>query len=435
MSEVYTPSTMAERAVIGDILNDNSVVGIARSMLKEEDFFSEANRRLFGAICKLDDDRKPINVATLFSMIGNDPSFANAGGVFYITECSNQAVTSASIESDAKIVHDDSVRRKLSSLADGLKSMMEAGVDNIEEVLSSVSSEIMALGASTNVTPWTVFNDSLESVCKELASDEPVNAIKTGFIDLDSKLVGLKPGTLTIIAARPAMGKTALGLNILANVGIDQDLPCAMFSLEMTADELTNRIISSRAKVNSTAMRKKVLSDDEWESIVRVVDKTQTSKIYIDETPGIDIRVLSDRAKRMHAQYGIRLIIVDYLQLMTSNSKRAQNREQEISIISRGLKALAKELKIPVIAIAQLSRGVESRADKRPLLSDLRESGSIEQDADVVTFIYREDYYQPNAEPNNTAEVIIAKHRGGPTGIVKLHWNGDFTLFSDLEMW
>ena len=289
------------------------------------------------------------------------------------------------------------------------------------------------MSESTVLTPWIPLCTSIENVCSQMLDDSDVEVLKTGFIDLDAKLTGLKPGALTILAARPAMGKTALGLNIAANLSIDAGIPVAFFSLEMTSDELTNRLISSRAKVNGSAIRQKKLSETECDRYIDATNRLHNARIYIDETPSIDISTLSDRARRMHVQYGIKALFVDYLQLMTCSAKRVQNREQEIATISRGLKKIAKELHIPVVALAQLNRAVDSRVDKRPVLSDLRESGSIEQDADLVMFIHREDYYQPNSEPTHEAEIIIAKHRNGPTGIVKLNWQGEFTLFSNME--
>ncbi len=423
----------AEKSVIGAVLIDETVLGIAREILSPDDFYSSVNQEIFKAMCELNNNNSQINLASLAVNLSNSQPFNNEGGISYLIECSHICPTADSIEFDAKLVRDDSVRRKLLSFSDSIKSISNQNITDIDSVISSLSSELLSLSESTAVTPWIPFCTSIENVCNQMIDDTSYDVIKSGFIDLDAKLTGFKQGALTIIAARPAMGKTALGLNIMANMAIDAKIPVAFFSLEMTADELTNRVISARANVNGSAIRQKKLSEAEWDRYIKETERLHDAKIYIDETPAIDISVLRDRARRMSVQYGIKALIVDYLQLMTSGNKRVQNREQEIATISRGLKGIAKELHIPVIAMAQLNRSVETRAEKRPVLSDLRESGSMEQDADVVMFIHREDYYQPNAEPTHEAEVIIAKHRNGPTGVVKLHWQGEYTLFSNAE--
>lgn len=424
---------MAEQAVIGAILLDEMVVSIAREILEPSDFFTKANEEIFRAMVTLSDAGQNITLASLLVKLSGNQQFEHAGGIQYLVQCQNQIIYANTIESDAKLVRDDSIRRKLSSFADSIKAIAESDVADVNQTISSLSNELMSLAKTNAVTPWIPFSKSIESACESLINDSDENLVKSGFIDLDAKLTGFKPGSLNIIAARPAMGKTALGLNIAANAAIDARLPVAFFSLEMTADELTNRVISSRALVNGNAIRRKKFSDKEWERILSATERLHDAKILIDETPGIDIAVLCDRARRMQVQNGIKLLVVDYIQLMTCGARKVQNREQEIATISRGLKGLAKELHIPIIALAQLNRAVETRSEKRPLLSDLRESGSMEQDADCVMFIHREDYYQPNAEPTNEAEIIISKQRNGPTGVIKLHWSGEFTLFSNLD--
>lgn len=422
----------AERAVIGSILVDESVLAIAKEMLDADDFFCELHQTIFKAMCNLNENSNAINLASVMVAIGNNQAFENAGGIAYLTECQHMCVVSM-IEQDAKLVRDDSIRRKLLSFSETIKSITQQNIQDIDNLISSLSNELMSLSETTVITPWIRFDKAMERSCEQLINEELEDSIPSGFIDLDAKTTGFRPGTLTIIAARPAMGKTAFGLNIAANVALDKCLPVAFFSLEMTSTELTNRIISARARVNGNAIKKRNFTEQEWERILDVTARYRSAQIYIDDTAGLDINVLKDRARRMSVQYGIKMLIVDYLQLMTCNSKRVQNREQEIATISRNLKGIAKELKIPVIALAQLNRSVDSRAEKRPILSDLRESGSMEQDADNVMFIHRDDYYQPNSEPTNEAEIIIAKQRSGPTGIVKLHWQGEYTLFSNAE--
>lgn len=426
-------ASIAEKSVIGAILIDETVIGIAREIVTAEDFYSTTNQEIFKAMCELNNSGLPINIASLSVCLADNQLFNKEGGVSYLVECSNICPTANAIEFDARLIRDDSVRRKLILFGDSIRIIANQNISDIDSAISSLSSELLSLSESTTITPWVTFSSSIESVCNQMLDETSEDVIKSGFIDLDAKLTGFKSGTLTILAARPAMGKTALGLNIMTNMSIGLNIPVAFFSLEMTSDELTNRVISSRAKINGNAIRQKKLSEEEWERYLDATKDLHSAKIYIDETPALDISILRDRARRMKVQYGIKALIVDYLQLMTCGAKRVQNREQEIATISRGLKGIAKELHIPVIAMAQLNRAIDSRAEKRPILSDLRESGSMEQDADVVIFIHRDDYYQPNAEPTHEAEIIIAKHRNGPTGVVKLHWQGEFTLFSNLE--
>lgn len=422
---------IAERYVIGAILIDNSTLSIAREMVKSDDFFSQANRTIFDCMCSLEDASEPINLATIFSRIGNDQSFVDKGGIDYLMTCEGETPSSVSIEKHANLIKTEATRRKLSFFSDTIKSLAAKPIDNIEATVANLSDQLLELGNSTCCRPWVDFRSAIQHATQAIITDNDA-VIKSGFIDLDSMITGFRPGALTVIAARPAMGKTALGVNIMTHAAFVEKIPVAFFSLEMTADELVYRVLSSEASIDGNAIRRKVLSDCEWQRLLDAAEKLSSAKVYIDETAGIDIGRLKERALRMHRQYGIKLIIVDYLQLVTFSGKRAQTREQEVAAVSRGLKEIAKTINVPVIALAQLKRDVESRADKRPLMSDLRESGAIEQDADNVVFIHREDHYKQTGEKNNEAELIISKQRGGPTGIVKLHWSGAFTRFSNL---
>lgn len=430
---IQNPASVAEQSVIGCILVDENTLSIAREIIKPQDFYCEANRAIFATMCALEDNGKPINLATLASSLSAEQTFVEAGGINYLVSCNQDTPSASQIEYYAAVVRNDSIRRKLSVFADTVKGMSQHPLDDADTVVSRLSDELQNLSGQSAVTPWVDFSAAIQSACRQLTEDEEGSVISTGFVDLDAKMTGFRPGALTIVAARPAMGKTAFGLNIMSHAAFNDGLPVAFFSLEMTADELTTRTLSSRAKVNGNALRQKTMNESEWDRILDAARKYAHASVFIDETPALDISTLRERARRLHRQHNIRMIIVDYLQLMRSSSKKAQNREQEVADISRGLKAIAKELHVPVIALAQLNRAVDARADKRPVLSDLRESGSIEQDADNILFIHREDYYRPNAEQTNEAEIIIAKQRSGPTGIVKLHWAGEYTLFSNLE--
>lgn len=425
---------IAERSVIGSVLLDSKTLAIAREIIDTNDFFSKCNQVVFDAFCTLEDSGKQITLASVYSLLMNDSCFNSSGGITYLQDCTSDLPSASQIEHYAGLVRANSLRRKLVSFGKQIEIITNNPIEDIDSEICRLGDELLDLSSTSPITPWSSLEEILKSMCDTMMSDKKDLRIKSGFVDLDAKLSGFRPGSLTIIAARPAMGKTALGVNILQNVVFDQHLPAALFSLEMTKDEVGKRIISCMANIDGNAIRNEELSDDEWGRYLAAFDKYLGAKIYVDDTPALDISILRDRAKRMQRQFGIKMIVVDYLQLMISETKKNNSsREQEVARISRGLKALAKELHIPVIALSQLNRAVDTRACKQPVLSDLRESGSIEQDADTVLFIHREDYYNNNAEKTNEAEIIIAKQRSGPTGIIKLHWDGRYTRFSNLE--
>lgn len=431
-SYLSTKATHAEKCVIGSIMLDELCLDVAMEIIKPSDFYTRVAEVIFSAMCALREGGKPINLATILSIVATNDIFINHRGIEYISTSQTELPNASQIEHFCSIVRSESLKRKVLLFAENMKKIEWSAIDDVDAEISKISESLLNMTSSTSVQPWSDFKSAISAACEELMSDEVKN-LKTGFIDLDSKLTGLKPGSLTIVAARPAMGKTAFGLNILTHTALTLGESVAFFSLEMTTVELTNRILSSMASINGNAIRQKKMSEEEWERLLTVAEKYREAQIFIDETPSVDISVLRERARRMHRQFGIGLIIVDYLQLMKADHKKVLNREQEVATISRGLKGLAKELKIPVIALAQLNRALDSRADKHPILSDLRESGSIEQDSDNILFIHREDYYRQDEQKDNTAEIIIAKQRSGPTGIVKLHWNGECTKFSNLE--
>lgn len=423
----------AEQCVLGCILIDDRTISIARDVLKPNDFYLNYHKQIFVAMCNIDDLKKPINLATLLPYVSDTPEYNEFGCVDYFTSITNELPSASNIHAYIDVIKTESKKRQLILFSDGIRQMSANHIDNIDDEISRLSDELLSLSSDNLLTPWVDFKTALQKTCSELLNHDTDNVISSGFIDFDKMISGFRPGALYIIAARPAMGKTALGLNILANVGLKLNIPVAFFSLEMTTEELVNRVLSNISSINLSAIKQKVMSDDEWQRLLASAEKYINAQIYIDETPALDIAILRERARRMQKQYKIRMLVVDYLQLMRSCSKRALNREQEIADISRGLKGLAKDLKIPVVALAQLNRCVDARADKTPVLSDLRESGSIEQDADAVIFIHREDWYKPGCEPTNQADIIIAKQRSGPTGTIKLHWDGKFTRFSNLE--
>lgn len=425
-------SDAAERAVIGSVLLDQSVIPIAREIVKPQDFCSCAHQRIWQTICDLSDAGAPIDIATVGTPLMGDPALTDISVIPYLGQICAELPSAVNIDKYAALVRNDALRRKLAAFSAELAVMTQRPIDDPDMLISQIGDRLANLAQNSSNSTCMTFRDVIMCSCAEITQDGANSAIKSGFCELDQMLSGFRPGSLTIIAARPAMGKTALGLNIMANAAMDAGITTMFFSLEMTGAELGTRILSARARVDSVRIKQMRLTQDDMSAILRAAEAYRNAPIYVDETPGLDISVIRERAKRMHRQHGIQLIIIDYLQLIRSANRRVQNREQEVADISRSLKALAKELAVPVIALAQLNRAVDSRPDKRPWLSDLRESGSVEQDADNVLFIHREGYYQRNPD-DTTAEIIIAKQRSGPTGTVKLQWNGKYTLFENIN--
>lgn len=432
-----TNAIQAERAVIASIMLDNATLTLISGKLSMDDFYDPVNSKIYGACMELDRDGLPIDIATIYTKLSDNKALQERGGTYYLAQISNEIPSAIMIERHAQLVINDSIRRRLCAFGQSLQMDAEKPIFNIEEYVSNASEVMHQIIDDTGANSFFDLNTATKTACEEMMeamqNGGAVKGIPTGFSDLDNIITGLRPGTLTILAARPAMGKTALALNIIADVAIRRQIPSAIFSLEMTATELATRIISAQARVDSSCIKKGVLSDAQWDSIMNSIEKMHDSPLFIDDGSGITISTLRDRARRLQMQRGIKFIVVDYLQLLTSGSKRVQNREQEVADIARGLKNLSKELSVPVLALAQLNRSVESRADKHPFLSDLRESGSIEQDADNILFIHRPAYYDKSLGEDNVAEIMIAKQRNGATGSVNLHWNGKLTEFSNLE--
>lgn len=424
---------LQEQRVIGCVLLDETTLYLIREILSPDDFSNALSRVIFSEMCSLNDNCSPVNSATLLGKLIYNDVFNRNNGVEFLTNAPLICSSASLAYEYSRQVKESSTRSKLSTFADGLKKVTDGPIDDINSLISTLSEELYSLSDDGFTTPWRTFKNAMSDTCKAILEKNDEEVIKTGYSDLDAKLTGLRPGALTIIAARPAMGKTALGLNLMINAALHQNYPVAFFSLEMTTEELMNRVFSCIATINGNSLRQKHLTDEEWNRLVNVAELYSKANVFIDETPAIDISTLRDRARRMHKQYGIKLLIVDYLQLIKSDKKRIQSREQEVADISRTLKGIAKELHIPVISLSQLNRQLDGRADKRPIMSDLRESGSIEQDADNIIFIHREDYYHPGDQPTNEAEIIIAKQRSGPTGVVKLHWEGEYTRFTSID--
>lgn len=419
----------AEIGIIGSILIDNGAVAPAREVLKAGDFYSEANRVIYSAMLSLADDSMPINAATIAMRIGDSRAFDEAGGIRFLLECERRLPSACNVPRFAEIVRADSLRRKIVAFGQRLEAVGQSPMENPDACIATLGDELVALADGNRAARSVTLSDAMGRVCSAIVNGEKKRFVRSGFTDLDALMNGFYSGSLSIVAARPAMGKTAFGLCVAANVAITANVPVLFYSVEMQADDLATRIISMRAAVDGNSMRRETVGAEEIGRMLDAVRDIGNAPMRIVDTAN-NIAVIRDHAKRESRVRPVGMIIVDYLQLVRCTERNIGNREQEIAAVSRALKELAKDLSIPVIALAQLSRAVESRADKRPILSDLRESGSLEQDADNVLFIHREDYYTHGN--TNEAEIIIAKQRSGPTGIVKLHWDGRYTRFSNL---
>ncbi|HLM56332.1 MAG TPA: replicative DNA helicase [Pyrinomonadaceae bacterium] len=431
-------SAEAERAVLGSILLDNSLVNQAIELLRPDDFYVRAHQFVFRSMISLSERTAgEINPILLGEEMRRDGTLEQVGGVAFISELSYGLPHFANLAGYAKVVKDHSLMRQLVKVANKITSEALEGEDEAHIILDHAEQMIFALADErtrqgfSHVKP--VADALLDKVQEMAGRTVMLTGLTTGFHDLDQKTSGLQQSDLVIIAARPSMGKTAFCLNIAQNAAIKAGAVVGIFSLEMSKESLVMRMLSSEARVDAHRFRSGYLSRDEWARLAGALGTLSEAKIFVDDTPGISVLEMRAKARRLAAeQRRLDLIIVDYLQLMSGGGRRIESRQQEVSQISRDLKGLAKELQVPVIALSQLSRAAESRTDHRPQLSDLRESGAIEQDADVVGFIYREEYYNATEENSNKADIIIAKQRNGPTGTISLAFIKEFTRFEDL---
>ena len=426
----------AEQAVLGSMLTDREAVNAAIEVLKEEAFYREDNRAIYQAIVNLYNKSEPIDIITLKDELESMGKFEQVGGFDYLASLPDKVPTTANVQKYIKIVEEKSILRNLIKTANEIIELGYDPAEDVEDIMDGAEKRIFDLMQSKNQKGYTPIKDVLvESFTKleELYNrKQHITGVPTGFAELDYKTAGLHGSELILIAARPAMGKTAFALNLATNAALRGNAPVAIFSLEMSKDQLVNRILCSEAMVDSNKVRTGKLGEDDWVKLAGAIGPLSEAEIYIDDTPGISVTEIRTKCRKLSIDKGIGLVVIDYLQLV-QGSKRAGSREQEIAEISRSLKILAKEINVPVIALSQLSRAVEQRPDHRPMLSDLRESGSIELDADIVMFLYRDDYYNKESEKKDIAEVIIAKQRGGQTGTVELLWMGQYTKFVNLE--
>ncbi len=427
----------AEQAVIGSMLTDKDAVISAIETLSDEDFYREDNRLIYSAIMNLYNRGEPIDIITLKSELSSMGKFEAVGGLEYLAELPEKVPTTANVDKYIKIVEEKSTLRTLIKTANELITLGYDPTQEVEELMDNAEKKIFGVMQNRAQKSYSSMKDILVDTFTELEElynrKEHVTGVPTGFIDLDYKTAGLHGSELILVAARPAMGKSAFALNIATNAAVRAKTPVAIFSLEMSKEQMANRILCSEALVDSNKVRTGKVEDDDWTKLAEASGILSEAQIFIDDTPGISIMEIRAKCRKMKLEKDIGLVVIDYLQLVQGSNKRAGSREQEIAEISRSLKILAKEINVPVIALSQLSRAPEQRPDHRPMLSDLRESGSIEQDADIVMFLYRDDYYNQDSDKKNVAEVILAKHRAGSTGTVELAWLGSFTKFANLE--
>ena len=427
----------AEQAVIGSMLTDKEAVAAAIEVLKPEDFYRDDNRIIYEAILSLYSRSEPIDIITLKSELSSMGKFEAVGGLEYIAELPDKVPTTANVEQYIKIVEEKSVLRNLIKTANEIITLGYDQTQEVDGIIDNAEKKIFEVMQRKNQKGYTPIKDILVETFTELEQlynqKQRVTGVPTGFTDLDFRTAGLHNSDLILVAARPAMGKSAFALNIATNAAVKAHIPVVIFSLEMSKEQMTSRILCSEAMVDSNKVRTGKIDDEEWAKLAAASGELSEANIYIDDTPGISIMEIRAKCRKMKLEKNIGLVVIDYLQLVQGSGKRGSSREQEIAEISRSLKILAKEINVHVIALSQLSRAPEQRPDHRPMLSDLRESGSIEQDADIVMFLYRDDYYNENSEKKNIAEVILAKHRSGSTGTVELLWLGNYTKFANID--
>ncbi len=436
IKKIQPHSAEAEQSVIGSMIMDRDAIITASEILNAEDFYQHQYGVLYDAMIELFQEGKPVDLITLQSKLKEKEVPPELCSLEFISDLIRSVPTSANVKYYATIVSEKALLRRLIKVTEGITNMCYLDKEKVDVVLEQTEKEVFSIVQNRSSGDFVSIKDivikSLDSIEAASKSKGSVTGIATGFYDLDYKMAGLQPSDLILVAARPSMGKTAFVLNIAEYVAVRNKITTAIFSLEMSKNQLVNRILSMNSKVDSQAIRSGELNDEDWAKLMESARTVGESGLIIDDTPGISITELRSKCRKFKLEHNLGLIIIDYLQLM-SGGKKSESRQQEISEISRSLKALAREVNCPVIALSQLSRAVEQRPDKRPMLSDLRESGAIEQDADVVMFIYRDDYYNHDSEDAGISEIIIGKQRNGPTGTVKLAWLSQFTKFANLE--
>ncbi len=429
----------AEQAVLGAMLIEREAISKVAELLRPEDCYREAHRLIYNAMLELFNKNDAVDMVTVIEFLRKEDKLEAAGGIAYVTSLANSVPTAANVLYHARIVEEKALLRQLINAATNIAGMGYEGSEEVASILDSAEKMILSVSSRKMGGEFTpiksIIFDAFNKIEQLYASKGSITGLSTGFKDLDKLTSGLQPSDLILIAARPSMGKTAFVLNIAQHIGIAEKKAVAFFSLEMSKEQLVQRMLCAESAIDSQRLRIGELEAKDWTKLVSGADRLSAAPIFIDDTAGISVMEMRSKARRLKIEHNLSLIIIDYLQLMqgSGKGKGSENRQQEISEISRSLKALAREINVPVIALSQLSRSVESRQVKKPMLSDLRESGSLEQDADIVAFLYRDDYYNPDSEQKNITEVIIAKHRNGPVDTVQLFFHKQFTKFSDLS--
>lgn len=427
----------AERSVLGAMMQDHEALSLAIEALHAEDFYHPANRELFDAMHRLQSAGQPVDIVTVDEELTRRGTLEGVGGIQYVVDISRYVPTTANARAYIQIVAEKATLRRLIHAGDEIVQASYAQQEPVADILGHAEKSIFDIvmrrtEGSTLVHIADILPDTYQRIETLSRLKGAIDGVPTGFVDLDNLLTGLHGGELVLVGARPSMGKTSFGMNVLSYASVMAGKTVAAFSLEMPRDQLAMRLLCADARVDMQSVRHGTLRDEDWLALSRALGPIAAANLYIDDTSGITPSQLRSRCRRLKIERGLDLVMVDYIQLMASDG-RAENRQNEVSEISRALKGIAKELNVPVLALAQLSRAGAQRSDKRPILSDLRDSGAIEQDADVVMFLHREEYYDPNTEDKNIAEVIVAKQRNGPLGTIKLAWLGQYTRFASLQ--
>jgi replicative DNA helicase len=427
----------AEQAVLGAIFLEPSSLTLASEMLIPEDFYRASHQKIFNVMLKLNDLGKAVDLITVTEELAAAKLLEDTGGVTYLSDLAASVPTAANIEYYARIVEEKSLLRRLIRTATGIATDGYSREDEVEALLSEAEKSIMEVASRKNAGAFHNIKDVLVRTYDNIETMHnrvgDITGLETGFVDLDRMTAGFQRNDLIIVGARPSVGKTAFALNIAQNVAKKTGENIAIFSLEMGAEQLVMRLLCAEGNIDAQRLRTGSLTDDDWGKLTMAMGALANTGIYIDDTPGVRISDIRSKCRRLAQEHGLGMILIDYLQLILGSGRSGENRQQEVSEISRSLKQLARELKVPVIALSQLSRGVEQRQDKRPMMSDIRESGSIEQDADIVAFLYRDDYYDKESEAKNIIEIIIAKQRNGPVGTVQLAFVKEYNKFVNIE--
>ncbi len=425
----------AEQSVIGSMILDKNSVAEASEILRDEDFYRENHKLIFGAIMELYQKDMPVDMITLIDHLRSTDKIEGAGGITYITELCNSVPSTVNLHSYIEIVKNKAVLRKLIKSSNEIIDESYSLQDNVPKVLDSAEKKIFDIAQNKSTNDFEALSTVLERGFTEIErlynNKGEVSGVASGFPELDAKTSGFQKGDMVLVAARPSMGKTTFALNLAEYAALRQGKSIVIFSLEMSKEQLAYKLLCSEANVDMLKLRTGNLEDSDWDNIAKASGPLAEAKMYIDDTAGISVMEMRSKCRRIKIEHGIDMIVIDYLQLMSGSG---ESRQQEVSEISRSIKALAKEMQCPIIALSQLSRAPEQRTDHRPMLSDLRESGSIEQDADIVMFLYRDEYYDEETEDKNVAECIISKQRNGPTGTVKLAWIGQYSKFARLDI-